>query len=143
MDFSFAGMKSKNKEREKDYLGLNGETSWILVTDHFTRRLHGDARVSKATPLAWLRHFLSTHAPRVPNKYVYVDQGGELYNNPEVKRLFKTYNYEIRPTGADASNQNGPVERAHLTVANAIRAIGSFRFDQIRPFFPEEHKASR
>ena len=32
------------------------------------------------------------------------------------------HSHAIRPTGADASHQNGPVEQAHLTVANAIRA---------------------
>jgi hypothetical protein len=52
-----------------------------------------------------------------------MDQGGELYHNPQVRQLFRKYNYEIRPTGADASNQNGPVERAHRTVSNAIRAL--------------------
>ena len=123
IDFSFSGTKSKDDAREKDYLGLNGETSWILVADHFSRCLHGDTRVSKATPLAWLRHFLENHAPRVPNKYCYMDQGGELYHNPAVRQLFKKHGYELKPTGADASNQNGPVERAHLTVANAIRAM--------------------
>ena len=52
-----------------------------------------------------------------------MDQGGELYKNPEVVNTFKVFGYEIRPTGADASNQNGPVERGHRTVANAIRAL--------------------
>ena len=54
IDFSFSGMKSKDAAHEKDYLGLNGETSWILVTDHFSQCLHGDTRISKAMPLAWL-----------------------------------------------------------------------------------------
>jgi len=52
-----------------------------------------------------------------------MDQGGELYNNPEVRKLFTRFGYDIRPTGADASNQNAPVERGHLVVANAIRAL--------------------
>ena len=52
-----------------------------------------------------------------------MDQGGELYNNPEVRKLFTEFGYDLRPTGADASNQNAPVERGHLVVANAIRAM--------------------
>jgi len=52
-----------------------------------------------------------------------MDQGGELCNNPEVRKLFTRFGYDIRPTGADASNQNAPVERGHLVVANAIRAL--------------------
>ncbi|KAG7341265.1 GAG-pre-integrase domain containing protein [Nitzschia inconspicua] len=63
IDFSFAGVRSKDVERKKDFTGLNGETCWIL------------------------------------------------------------FGYAVCPTGADASNQNGPVERAHLTVANALRAM--------------------
>ena len=52
-----------------------------------------------------------------------MDQGGELYKNPEVLALFEEYGYTAYPTGADASNQNAPVEQSHLTVANAICAI--------------------
>ena len=33
------------------------------------------------------------------------------------------FHYDIKPTGAGASNQNGPAERGHLTVANAVRAM--------------------
>jgi hypothetical protein len=124
VDFSFSGMKSKNDDtRRRDYVGLNGETCWIMVTDHKSRRLHGDTRISKGSPLEWLRKFLETHAPQCPDKYVYMDQGGELYKNPKVRQLFTEFDYDIRPTGADSSNQNGPTERAHLTVANAIRAL--------------------
>lgn len=93
------------------------------MTDHFSRMKHGDTRISKASPIQWLRDFLRKHAPGCDNKYVVLDQGGELYNNPQVKDLFREFGYEIRPTGADASNQNGPVERAHLTAANAVRAM--------------------
>ena len=123
VDFSFSGTKSKDKQREADYLGLKGETCWILITDHFTRVKHGDTRKGKASPIHWLRHFLETYSPKTTGKYVYMDQGGELFKNPEVVQLFKRFGYDVKPTGADASNQNGPVERGHLTVANAVRAL--------------------
>lgn len=123
IDFSFAGTKSANNVRSKDFVGFNGETCWILVTDHFSRMKHGDTRISKASPLNWLEHFLKRYAPTCTGKYVFLDQGGELYANPAVRALFSRFDYDIRPTGADASNQNGPVERGHLTVANAIRAM--------------------
>jgi len=106
-----------------DYIGLNGETSWILVTNHFSRMKHGDTRVSKASPINCLRDFLEKHAPACSGKYVFMDQGGELYNNPEVRKLFTRFGYNIRPTGAAASNQNALVERGHLVVANTIRAL--------------------
>lgn len=76
--------------------------------------------MSKASPLAWLRSFLTKHAPDCEGKYVFLDQGGELYRNPKVVALFEEFGYTVGPTGADSSNQNGPVERGHLTVANAV-----------------------
>lgn len=122
IDFSFSGVRS-DKDRSDDYVGLHGETSWILVSDHFTRCKHGDTRVNKGAPISWLRTFLENHAPTCPDKYVYLDQGGELWGHPEVQQLFKRFGYTVRPTGADSSNQNGPVERGHLVVANAIRSM--------------------
>jgi len=40
-----------HKHHDDDCICLNGETSWILVTDHFSRMKHGDTRVSKASPI--------------------------------------------------------------------------------------------
>jgi hypothetical protein len=93
-----------------------------MVVDHHTGYYHGDTGVSKASPLNWLRTYIETHSPSYAGKYLFLDQGGELYSNPAIRRLFDKYKYTVRPTGADSSNQNGPVERAHLNVANAIRA---------------------
>ena len=77
-----------HKHCDDDYIGCNGETSWILVTDHFSRMKHGDTRVSKASPINWLRDFLEKHAPACSGKHVFMDQGGELYDNPKVCKLF-------------------------------------------------------
>jgi hypothetical protein len=63
IDFSFAGDKSKDEERKKDFTGINGETCRILVTDDFTRAVFGDTRVSKASPVEWLRSFLRQYSP--------------------------------------------------------------------------------
>lgn len=123
IDLSFAGTKSKDSTRAKDFVGLNGETCWILITDHFSRMKHGETRISKASPLAWLRKFLAQYTPACTDKYAVMDQGGELYGNPQVRDLLQEFGYDLRPTGADASNQNGSVERGHLTVANAVRAL--------------------
>ena len=116
-------MTSKDTDRRKNFEGINGETAWILVTDHFTGMKHGDTRISKAAPILWLKHFLAQYNPLCGNKYVYMDQGGELFNNPEVKNLFQKSGYTIKPTGADASHQNGPVKRGHQTIADMMRAL--------------------
>ena len=42
MDFSFAGINSENSDQREDFEGINGETAWVLVTDHFTGMMHGD-----------------------------------------------------------------------------------------------------
>ena len=123
IDFSFSGVKSANSERRRDYEGINGETAWIVVSDHFTGMKHGDTRISKAAPLHWLEHFFSQYNPNCSGKYVHLDQGGELFNNPDIRNLLAIYGYEILPTGADSSHQNGPVERAHRTLGNSIRAL--------------------
>eukprot|EP00536_Pseudo-nitzschia_multiseries_P015908 jgi/Psemu1/44246/gm1.44246_g len=104
-----------------DYEGIHGETAWILITDHFTGMKYGDTRISKAAPLHWLDHFFSQYNPYCNNKYAIVDQGGELYHNPDIQNLFSAFGYTIYPTGADASHQNGSVERAHRTLANSMK----------------------
>ena len=85
--------------------------------------LIGDTRISKVPPLNWLKRFLDTYSPKCSNKYVMLDQGGELYGNPKVWQLFSKYGYSIQPTGADSSHQNGPVERNHCTMANHVRCL--------------------
>ena len=46
-----------------------------------------------------------------------------MNRNPLVRNLFKLFGYEILPTGADCSFQNGPVERSHRTLSDATKAI--------------------
>ena len=79
IDFAFSGTKSKNEERRLDYEGLNGETCYVLITDHATGMKIGDTRLSKAPPLIWLRNFLATYSPKCNDKYVFMDQGGEFF----------------------------------------------------------------
>jgi hypothetical protein len=85
--------------------------------------LHGDVRFSKASPVKYFESFLFEYSPNVRDKWVVMDQGGELYNNPLVRNVFKKYDYTIYPTGADNSSQNGPVEQSHCTVSQGVKAI--------------------
>ena len=62
-----------------DFEGIDGETAWMLVTDHFTGVMHGDTRISKAAPMLWLKHFLAQHNPPCKDECVHMDQGGELF----------------------------------------------------------------
>jgi hypothetical protein len=123
IDFAFTGQQSKDSSREASYKDINGETCYILIADHATTTLDGTPRISKAAPLTWLQNWLTQHAPKVAHKYVYLDQGGELYRNPKIHALFQRFGYQVFPTGANSSHQNGPVERAHQTLGNAIRSL--------------------
>ena len=78
---------------------------------------------SKASPVELLCQFLLQNSPTCKDKYVYLDQGGELWANPDVKNVFANWHYEILPTGTDSSHQNGPVERAHRSVGDHVRAL--------------------
>ena len=84
---------------------------------------HGNTQISKGPPLHWLAHFPTKYNPQFDGKYVYLDQGGELFNHPEVQNLFRKKSYNIIPTSANNSYQNGPVERGHCTLANTICAL--------------------
>jgi len=60
LDFSFAGQHLKNttdpkKMRINNYMGIRGETCYLLFCDHETERWGGVCRQSKAPPIAWLR----------------------------------------------------------------------------------------
>jgi hypothetical protein len=130
IDFAFSGKISRDKNGKitkssrVDVEGINGETSWVLIADAFFRMLHGDVRLSKASPVKYFESLLSEYSPQnVRDKWVVMDQGGELYNNPLVCNVFKKYNYTIYPTGADNSSQNGPVEQSHRTVSKGVKAI--------------------
>jgi hypothetical protein len=123
IDFAFTGQASKDKTRATSYNGFNGETSFLVIRYHFTGTLEGTVRISKGAPVNWLRQWLARHSPQVQDKYVHLDQGGEMYNNPKIRALFKEFEYDVYPTGADSSHQNGPVERAHQTIGDALRTL--------------------
>ena len=97
-----------------------------MIKDHFTGYLIGKCQRSKASPLNWIRNTLTHFASGQgvgENRYVHMDQGGELYNNPKVRKIFEKRGFAIHPTGADASHQNGLVKRAHRTVAKGMRSF--------------------
>ena len=85
--------------------------------------MHGNTGTSKAAPALWLKHFSAQCNPPCKDKCVHMDQGGKLFDNPEVKNLFTKLGHAIHLTGADASDQNGPAERGHRTIADAMRAF--------------------
>ena len=110
IDFSFSGMTSDDSDQRTIYDVINGKTSWILITEHFTIMKHVDARMFKASPIAWIRHFLNQYSPNFHDKYIHLDQGGELFNNRYLDHLPQSFGYTLYPTGDDTYHQNGPVK---------------------------------
>jgi hypothetical protein len=125
VDFSFIVQKSSNAERLHRLTGLNGETCYVLITDHHSGNLYGATFSSKHPPLAFINRWLTTHgcSRDTPDKYVRMDLGGELGRSPKVHALFTQAGYSVEPTAPDSSHQNGPVERSNRDVGNAIRVL--------------------
>jgi len=128
LDFLFAGQHSKNatnleQMRINDYMGIHGDTCYLLLYDHATERLDGLCQQSKAPPIAWPKKWLTKNVKdEVKDRYVFMDQGGELHGSKAIRDLFeKEFGYEIRVTGTGAHHQNGLVERANQTMDKAIR----------------------
>jgi hypothetical protein len=59
----------------------------------------------------------------VPHKYVCLDQGGELAGCHAVITLFENAGYHVQVTATDTSSSNGPVERPHQTISNALMSM--------------------
>jgi hypothetical protein len=51
-----------------------------------------------------------------------LDQGGELFNHPGIRKVLTEFEYEIYPTGANSSHQNGFVEHSHGHIGDALCA---------------------
>ena len=109
-------------------MGLRGETAYIHLVDHYTSIDVASARISKGAPIEWVKRWLRQNIPDdLPeaNRYVMLDQGGELANNPDFCKMIQSepFFYHIEPIGAGAHHQHGVVERANRTVDTGIRSL--------------------
>jgi len=113
---------SKWVERLK---GINGETSYCLITNHKSAWLYGECSSSKAPPLGFMNWWLLQHgcSGNVPDEYVRMDLGSELSRARGVNNCFEKAGYKIKPTTANSSHQNGPGKRPHETIADGIQAM--------------------
>lgn len=57
IDFGFMVQRSKNTKRQHNLVGLNGETCYAMITDHYSGRIYGRAFASKAPPVEWLNNW--------------------------------------------------------------------------------------
>ena len=123
IEFGFMIQKSRDSVRHNTLVGLNGETCYVLLTDHFSGRIFGRAFPTKAPPVDWINSWLASNIPNCPDKYVRMDGGGELGKCRDIHRTFANFGYAIELTGPDSSHQNGPGERPHQTIGDALRVM--------------------
>ncbi|KAI2490990.1 Reverse transcriptase (RNA-dependent DNA polymerase) [Fragilaria crotonensis] len=123
IDFAFMVQRSGDPKRFDNLVGLNGETCYALITDHYSGRIFGRAFATKAPPVDWLNSWLANNAPACSDKYVRMDGGGELGRCHEIRDTFTNFGYQVQLTGPDSSHQNGPGERPHQTIGDALRAM--------------------
>ena len=53
------------------------------------------------------------YSPSCENKYVFLDQGGELYSNPDLKNVFSNQHYDIYPKKVQIVNIRIALLREH------------------------------
>lgn len=125
IDFGFIVQASSTSGRAQQFTGFHGETCYCLITDHKSRRLYGECFASKAPPIDYLNRWLATHGlPKdYPDKYVRIDPGGDLGLSADVCNLFSNAGYRVEPIPPNASASNGPGERPHRTIGDALRSM--------------------
>ncbi len=94
-----------------------------LLTDHFSGRIFGRAFATKAPPVDWVNSWLASNSLQCPDKCVRMDGGGELGKCRDIHRTFAIFGYAVELTGPDSSPQNGPGERPHQTIGDALRTM--------------------
>jgi hypothetical protein len=59
LDFGFIVQRSKDMARFEKFMGLNGDTAYLLMAYHKSDMLFDIATVGKAPPLSWLNRWLA------------------------------------------------------------------------------------
>jgi hypothetical protein len=131
LDFGFIVQRSKDLTRYEKFLGLNGESAYILLVYHKTDMLFGISTVGKSPPLAWMNHWLAQYRPsNVPVRYACTGGGGELSNNGDVQKLLAHQDYADRPTALGSSFKSaGAALQVMLRGANLENKFWPFAFN--------------
>ena len=126
IDFGFiVQASSANPDWVSQLQGINGQTCYCLIADHYTGALYSKCFQTKADSIQFINSWIAKHSPptTITDKYVQMDLGGELGQSKEVVALFERANYNIKFTSPNHSHQNGPVEQPHRTIAAALQTM--------------------
>ena len=103
---------------------MNGEQECLFIADHLTGKLWHVYSRSNKPPLNWLNRWIVCHTiPNVQNKYVVMDQVGEMNRNPAILSLSDKYGYTVRRTATGASHQKYPDELPHRYIGVSGRSL--------------------
>ncbi len=109
--------------RYKELQGIHGETCYVLITDRRSGAIKVAIRRDKSPPVDFLKSFIASHAPDIPNKSVRFDGGGDLGGCKEIHDVFSDAGYSVEVTASNSSNEIGMVERPHRTIAAQVRTM--------------------
>jgi hypothetical protein len=99
MDVSFMFQKSKNKNRAKRLIDMNGGNAYCIIYVFLSELLFGVMMKGKSIPLTWLHVLLTQITPEdQPGCIVRLDLVGDTGKSPEVATLFLKHQYIIQPT---------------------------------------------
>ncbi|KAI2492024.1 hypothetical protein MHU86_22520 [Fragilaria crotonensis] len=98
--------KSRDSVRHNTLVGLNGETCYVLLTDHYSGRIL--ARLRNKGTSCRLDQQLARQLSTMPRQVCPMDGGGELGKCRDIHRTFANFGYIMELTGPDSSHQNGP-----------------------------------
>jgi hypothetical protein len=124
MDVGFMFQSSKNKNRAKYLMGINGGNAYCLIYVFHSELLFGVTMRGKCIPLAWLHVLLTRIVPKDhPGCIIRLYLGVDTDKNPEIAALFLKHQYTLQTTGAGASSQNGSGEHPHSTIGTSLRVM--------------------
>jgi hypothetical protein len=118
-DMTIASLKHKPILESRE-----GYVAYLLIVDGYTRKVWVYPTKSKDPPIETVDLFLQRFGLRDgTQRYVRTDLGGELAKSAAFLAIVAKNGYVVKPTGPDASSQNGRGERPHRTLANMVRCM--------------------
>jgi hypothetical protein len=93
----------------------DGNNTFLIIICAKVRHTWVCCQPSKAPPIKILERFLAINGIKVGPRFLSMDQGGKLWRYTQIREVAATAGYAIEPTGLDAVNENGKVERTNGT----------------------------
>lgn len=128
IDYGFIRASTSDFSRPKEdedrvVQSYDGFNSYLAVIDEHSRMAWVYLMTSKEPPIEEMSAHLEVFGLK-NGGLLRCDQGGELARSEEFRtEMQKRHGYKVEPTGADAPNQNGGVERWNETFAVTVRAL--------------------